>query len=92
MAILCSYSNNCNIINIYFGERNMNFLRILFWIFVIITFGMILTRIFGHSATDLQIFFGILSIFFTSITDLYRRMGRMESDIKQIKDAVVKKD
>lgn len=70
----------------------MNLLRILFWIFVVITFVMILSRIFGHSASDLQIFIGILSIFFTNITDLHRRIGRIESDIKQIKDSVVKKE
>ncbi len=83
MAILCGDSFDNYITYLYFSEGNIkiNFLRILFWIFVIITFGMILTRIFGHSATDLQILIGILSIFFTNIVDLYYRLGKIEMNM-----------
>lgn len=72
------------------AKKEINWLNILFWIFVIALIIMILTRIFGNSATDIQIFISILGIFFTSITNLHRRVGRIESDIKQIKNLIVK--
>ncbi len=73
------------------SKKKIDWLYMLFWVFVVIFIIMILTRIFGHSATDLQIFISISGIFFTSIADLYRRIGNIESDIRQIKDIVTKK-
>lgn len=54
---------------------------------------MLLTRMFGHSATDIQVFIGVAGIFFTSITDLYLRIGKLEAtlhfELKKIGEEIV---
>lgn len=42
-------------------RRKIETLEILFWIVILVLIIMILTRIFGKSATDIQIYLGFIS-------------------------------
>ena len=63
-------------------------LEILLWIVMLILFYMILTRIFGHSATDIQIYLGFISGFliimgfFMRSNDNYNKLNREVGEIK----------
>lgn len=61
--------------------KKIEWLEILFWIIMIILFIMILSRIFGHSATDIQ-------IYITLVMGMITIMGyimRMNREIEEIK-------
>lgn len=58
---------------------------VLFWIIMTLLFIMLLTRMFGSSASDLQIFFTFLSILLIGmghIIKLNREVGEMKVGIK----------
>ncbi len=42
-------------------EKKINWLEILLWAIMVVLFIMILTRIFGNSATDIQIYLAFFS-------------------------------
>ena len=62
-------------------DEGFGWLEVLFWIVMAVLVGMILTRVFGHSATDVQIYIGIVSGFFL-ITGYMMRMNREIGEIK----------
>jgi len=57
-------------------------LKGLFWILVGVLIFMLISRLTGHSATDVQIFLTIFGLVFTSITDMHRRIGSIESRVE----------
>lgn len=66
-------------------KGKIEWLEILFWIILIILFIMILTRIFGKSATEIQIYIGFISGFIVImgfITKHHREIGVMKSEMK----------
>ena len=79
--------------------------EILFWIVILILILMILTRIFGHSATDIQIYLTIVIIMITImgyITKINREVGEIKThmmnsfnkikcDIDELKSKISKK-
>ena len=50
---------------------------------------MILTRVFGHSAAEFQIIIGVLGMFFTSITTIFYKIGKIESELKEFKTKTI---
>jgi len=68
--------------------KKIEWLEILFWIIMIILFIMILSRIFGHSATDIQIYLAIftgLFIIMGHILKLNNNIGKLNREIGEIK-------
>ena len=67
------------------NKEKIGWLEILFWIVIIALFIMILTRIFGNSATDIQIYLGFITSLITImifIAKHYRETGEIKRDIK----------
>ncbi len=62
-------------------DEGFGWLEVLFWIVMTVLVIMILTRVFGHSATDVQIYIGIVSGFFL-LTGYIMRMNREIGEIK----------
>ena len=62
-------------------DGGFGWLEVLFWIVMAVLVWMILTRVFGNSATDVQIFIGIVSGFFL-VTGYMMRMNREIGEIK----------
>lgn len=61
-------------------KNKINWFEIVFWIVIIILFIMILTRIFGKSATDIQIYLAIVMVMITimgHIVKMNREIGEM---------------
>ena len=73
-------------------KKKIEPLEILLWVVILILFYMILTRIFGNSATDIQIYLGFLSSFLVvigfligtnnKVSNLNREMGEAKISIK----------
>ncbi len=61
--------------------KETSWLEILFWVMMVILFIMILTRIFGHSVTDVQIFLTATMIILT-IMGYIVKMNREIGEIK----------
>ncbi len=60
--------------------EKINWLEILFWIIILLLFIMILSRIFGKSATDIQIYVGFISgllIIMSYIVKMNREIGEI---------------
>lgn len=62
---------------------------ILFWFLTIIVLIMLFSRLFGKSATEFQIIVGTLSVFFTSITTLFYKIGKIEFELKDFKTKTI---
>ena len=68
--------------------KKLNWFEILFWIFIIILIIMILTRIFGKSATDTQIYITLIIVMLTIMGSLVKIMSyivKMNREIGEIK-------
>ena len=66
-------------------QGKIEWLEILFWIIIIVLFIMILTRVFGSSASDVQIYIGFVSGFIVVmgfIAKHHREIGVMKSEVK----------
>ena len=66
-------------------KGKIEWLEILIWIVLIILFIMILTRIFGSSATDLQIYTGFITSLVAIVLFMakhYRETGEIKQDMK----------
>lgn len=69
-------------------KKKIEWLEILFWMIMIVLFIMILTRIFGKSATDIQIylaFFASLLIIMGRIIKLNNNFGKLSREIGEFK-------
>ena len=67
-------------------QGKIEWLEILFWIIMIILFIMVLTRVFGSSATEIQIYIGFISGFIVVmgfIAKHHREIGVMKSEMKR---------
>lgn len=65
--------------------RKIEWIEILFLIIIIILFVMILTRIFGNSATDVQIYIGFITslvAIMIFIAKHYRETGEIRRDMR----------
>jgi len=66
-------------------QRKIELIEILFWIIIIALFIMILTRMFGKSATDIQIYLGFvagLTMVMGFITKHHREIGEIKIIMK----------
>ena len=65
-------------------KKDIKWLEVLFWVVIIILFIMILTRIFGNSATDTQIYLGFMTslvAIMIFIAKHYRETGEIRRDM-----------
>jgi len=72
--------------------RKINLLEILFWIVMIILFIMILTRVFGKSATDFQIYLGFftgLLIIMGHIVALMSNINNLNREVGELKASMI---
>jgi len=60
--------------------KRIGWLEILFWIVMAILFIMIMTKVFGKSATDIQIFLG----FFTGLLILMGHIIKLKGDVNHL--------
>ncbi len=66
-------------------QGKIEWLEILFWVVMIILFIMILTRVFGNSATEIQIFLGFVTgfmIIMGFIAKHHREIGEIKINMK----------
>lgn len=71
--------------------RKINWLEILFWIILAVLIIMILTRIFGGSATDVQIYIAITTGMLTImsyIVKMNREIGEIKIEMKHISSGI----
>ena len=71
--------------------KDKGWLEILFWIVIIVLFIMILTRIFGKSATDVQIYITILTGMLAIMTYLIKsnnQISKMNREIGEMKTQI----
>ena len=72
-------------------KGKINWLEVLLWIMMIVIFIMILSRIFGNSATDIQVYLGfasILVVIMGYISRLNREVGEVKVGIKHSFDKI----
>lgn len=65
--------------------KEINWLEILLWIILIAIFIMILTRIFGKSATDVQLYLGFFSgllVVMGYLAKLNREFGEFKIEVR----------
>lgn len=66
-------------------QGKIEWMEVLFWIIMIILFIMILTRVFGSSATDIQIYLGFISGLFmimSFIAKHHREIGEIKMEMR----------
>ncbi len=75
----------------------INWLEVLFWIIILLLLAMVLTRIFGHSATDVQIYLAFISgllVVMTQIVKMNREIGeikiQMKNSFRKVRDDIEK--
>lgn len=62
-------------------KKRINWLEVLLWIVMAVLFIMILSRIFGRSATDIQIYLA----FFSGLLLIMNYTGKLNREVGEIK-------
>lgn len=78
-------------------KRKIEWLEILFWIIIIALFIMILTKMFGSSATEIQIYLGFITsvvVVMSFLAKHHREIGvmgvKIENNFEKVKESFVK--
>lgn len=62
-------------------EKKINWLEVLLWIIMAVLFIMILSRMFGKSSTDIQIYLA----FFSGLIIIMGYIGKLNREVGEIK-------
>ena len=66
-------------------KNKVEWIDIFFWIILIVLFTMVLTRVFGNSATDIQIYIAIITALagiINYVAKHHREIGEIKIDMK----------